>query len=75
MKPILSATGTYSHKLAKWLEEKLKPLSRNEYTITGNAFDFADEIPNLSVNEDDILVSYDVIKQRFVASFYRQMLF
>ena len=74
MKPILSATRTYSHKLAKWLEEKLKPLSINEYTIT-NAFDFADEIPNLSVNEDDILVSYDVIKQRFVASFYRQMLF
>ena len=59
MRPILSATGTYNHKLAKWLEEKLKPLSINEYTIT-DAFDFADEIRNLSVNEDDILVSYDV---------------
>ena len=59
MRPILSATGTYNHKLAKWLEEKLKPLPMNEYTIT-DAFDFADEIRNLSVNEDDILVSYDV---------------
>ena len=59
MRPILSATGTYNHKLAKWLEEKLKPLSINEYTIT-DAFDFADEVRNLSVNEDDILVSYDV---------------
>jgi hypothetical protein len=59
MRPILSATGTYNYKLAKWLEEKLKPLSINEYTIT-DAFDFADEIRNLSVNEDDILVSYDV---------------
>ena len=58
MRPILSATGTYNHKLAKWLEEKLKPLSINEYTIT-DAFDFADEIRNLSVNEYDILVSYD----------------
>ena len=55
----LSATGTYNYKLAKWLEEKLKPLSINEYTIT-DAFDFADEIRNVSVNEDDILVSYDV---------------
>ena len=34
-------------------------ISINEYTIT-DAFDFADEIRNVSVNEDDILVSYDV---------------
>ena len=59
MRPILSATGTYNYKLAKWLEGKLKPLSINEYTII-DAFDFAEEIRNLSVNEDDILVSYDV---------------
>ena len=59
MIPILSATGTYNYKLAKWLEEKLKPLFINEYTIT-DAFDFAEEIRNLSDNEDDILVSYDV---------------
>ena len=51
----------YNDKLAKWLEEKLKPLSINEYTVT-DAFNFADEVRNLSVNEDDILVSrsYDV---------------
>ena len=59
MRPILSGTGTYNHKLAKWLEEKLKPLSIKEYTIT-DAFDFHDEAQNLSVNEDDILVSYNV---------------
>lgn len=45
--------------VAKWLEEKLKPLSLNEYTIT-DAFDFADEVQNLSVNEDDLLISYEV---------------
>jgi len=33
MRPISSATGTYIYKLAKWLEEKLKPVSINEYTI------------------------------------------
>ena len=59
MRPILSATGTYNYNLAKWLEQKLKPLSINEYTIT-DAFAFADEIRALTVNEGDILVSYDV---------------
>ena len=60
MRPILSATGTYkSYNLAKWLEQKLKPRSLNEYTIT-DAFAFADEIRTQTMNEDDILVSYDV---------------
>ena len=40
MRPILSATKTYNYDLAKWLEEKLKPLSINEHTIT-DTFKFA----------------------------------
>ena len=59
MRPILSATGTYNYNLAKWLEEKLKPLSVNEYTIT-DAISFSEEIRNLPIYEDSILVSYDV---------------
>ena len=43
MRPILSATGTYNFALAKWLDEKLKPLSINKYTIT-DVFQFADEM-------------------------------
>ena len=49
MRPILSATGTYNFNLAKWLEQKLKPLSVNEYKITG-AFEFADEILSIPMN-------------------------
>ena len=60
MRPILSATGTYNFNLAKWLEEKLKPISVNEYTFT-DVFVFADEIRSSPMNEEDILVSYDVI--------------
>ena len=56
---VLSATGTYNYNLAKWLEQKLEPLSLNEYTIT-DAFVFADEIRTHTMNEDDILVFYDV---------------
>ena len=59
MRPILSATGTYNFNLAKWPEEKLKPLSVNEYTIT-YAFEFADEIRSITMNDEHILVSYDV---------------
>ncbi|CAH3150606.1 unnamed protein product, partial [Pocillopora meandrina] len=56
MRPILSATETYNDNLAEWLEEKLKPLFINEYTVT-DAFAFADEIRTHSMNDEDILVS------------------
>ena len=46
MRPILSATQTYNYGLAKWLEEKLQPLSYNQYTKT-DVFEFADEIRQL----------------------------
>jgi len=59
MRPILSATGTYNYPLAKWLDEKLKPVSTNKYCIN-NIFDFIDEIKNISIEPNHILVSYDV---------------
>ena len=59
MRPILSATGTYNYKLAKWLDEKLKPLSTNEHTI-GDIFYFADDLQEIEISDHDILVSYDV---------------
>ena len=59
MRPILSATGTYKYKLAKWLDEKLKPLSINGHTVS-ETFQFADELHEMKINDQDILVSYDV---------------
>ena len=59
MRPILSASGTYNYPLAKWLEEKLKPLSTNKYCIN-DIFGFTDEIRNTDIESDHILVSYDV---------------
>jgi len=56
---ILSATGTYNYPLAKWLDEKLKPLSTNEYTIS-DVFYFAEEIQKFKLDKTDFLVSYDV---------------
>ena len=59
MRPILSAVGTYNYNLAKWLDGKLKPLSINNHTIS-NIFQFSDELVDLKLDENDILVSYDV---------------
>ena len=59
MRPILSASGTYNYPLAKWLDEKLKPLSTNKYCIN-DIFGFIDEIKNSSIQPNHILVSYDV---------------
>ena len=59
MRPILSATDTYNFPLAKWLDEKLKPLSLNQYTVT-DIFYFTKEIHDLKINKGEILVSYDV---------------
>ena len=60
MRPILSATDTYnSYALAKWLDEKLKPLSINEYTIS-DIFQFSEEIQHLQIGDSDFLVLHDV---------------
>ena len=55
MRPILSATGTYNYALAKWLDDKLKPLSLNRYTIS-DTFSFAEELTEMAVNASDILM-------------------
>ena len=59
MRPILSATGTYNYKLAKWLDEKLKPLSVNEHTVS-DIFVFADELREMKIKDREVLASYDV---------------
>lgn len=50
-------TGTCNFQLAKWPDERLKPLSTNDFTVD-DIFQFTDEIQHKFVNEDDALVSY-----------------
>ena len=59
LRPILSATQTYNYALAKWLDDKLKPLVTNQYMIS-DTFEFVNEVHELVINNGDILVSYDV---------------
>ena len=48
-RPILSAIGTPTYKLAKFLLPFLTPLTQNEYTVT-DSFHFAEEICKLYVD-------------------------
>ena len=59
IRPILSASATYSYELAKWLESKLQPLSYNEFTVH-DTLDFAEEITKVKNKQGDVLVCYDV---------------
>ena len=60
MHPILSVTGIYNYRLAKWLDEKLKALSTNKFTVS-DIFKFANCIHSMEIEPSNILVSYDVI--------------
>ena len=59
MRPTLSAMHTYNYALAKWLDDKLKPLPYNQYTVT-DTFQFVNEIQGIEIHHGEILVSYDV---------------
>ena len=60
MRLIMSATATYNFILAVWLGQKLKPPSVNQVTIT-DCPEFAKEVQALNLNDDELLVSYDVV--------------
>lgn len=59
MRFILFVISIYNFVFARWFDDKLKFLSINSYIIF-DIFFFVDEIRNLSFNEFDILVFYDV---------------
>ena len=57
-RPILSAIGTPTYKIAKFLVPMLKDLTSNEYSVKGS-FDFAKEM--LQENSDCFMASLDII--------------
>ena len=58
LRPIISAIGSYTHSLAKFLSEILKPYAQNEYTIK-DSFSFVNEL--LSVSSIPFMCSLDVV--------------
>ena len=58
LRPIVSAIGSYTHKLAKFLTEILQPLASNKYTVK-DSFSFSEGI--LSVSSVPYMCSFDVV--------------
>ena len=48
IRPIISATGTYSYKLAKYLDSILKPLLNNNRYIITDTFDFVNRVAQVT---------------------------
>ena len=46
LRPIVSGIGSYTHKLAKYLSDILKPLAYNKYSIK-DSFSFTNDILNI----------------------------
>ena len=58
LRPIVSAIGSYSHNLAKFLSDILKPLASNEYTVK-DSFTFVNDV--LSVPSIPFMCSFDIV--------------
>ena len=59
LRPIFSACGTPTYKLAKYLVSILAPLTVNDYTVK-NSFQFVDDIRKLEAKEDMYMVTFDI---------------
>ena len=53
VRPILSSTNTCNYKLAQWLDDKLKPLSVNQYTVI-DAFELIQKKFAILISEMEI---------------------
>jgi hypothetical protein len=60
LRSIISAIGTHSYKLAKFLVPLLRPFSTNTFTIN-DTFTFVKELRELKINTNDVIMaSFDV---------------
>ena len=60
LRPIMSAIGSPTYELSKHLANILSPLQNNKYTVKNSA-SFVEKIRSMSVDPDEILVSFDVV--------------
>jgi uncharacterized protein (UPF0335 family) len=61
LRPIVSAVGSPTQALAKYLAWRLQPYVEQANSYVKNSEDFITKILNVDVERDDILVSFDVV--------------
>lgn len=59
LRPIFSACGTPTFKLAKYLVPILSPLTVNDFTIK-NSYEFVNDVRQLKANDNMYMASFDV---------------
>jgi len=59
LKPIISVVQTYNYKLAKYLDEILKPKVDQTYMLK-DTFDFVNRVAEIDLEIDRYMVSFDV---------------
>ena len=60
LRPIVSSIGAYNYKLAKFLDNLLSPYVNCDFACA-DTFTFVNEIQNAGINNDNFIVSYDVV--------------
>lgn len=60
MRPVVSNINSPNYKIAKWLIEELKNLRHPEGFSIKNSLEFAEQIMDLRLEDDEIMVSFDV---------------
>lgn len=61
MRPIVSNISAPTYKLAKWLVKKFTEFDPPKGKFVKNAMDFAKKIKNIKIEEDEIMVSFDIV--------------
>ena len=60
LRPILSAIGTISYQISKYLVPTLRPISSSPFVIP-DTFSFVDDLRNLTLDNDNVfMASFDV---------------
>ena len=59
LRPIVSFVNSPTYNISKFLYKIIKPLMTNRFSVK-NSIDFIDHIKDVVIEEDDILVSFDV---------------
>ena len=60
LRPIVSAVGSATYQLAKFISQLLTPFHRETESLIINTQDFINQLKEVTLEEDDVLVSYDV---------------
>ena len=60
IRPIISAVGTFNHKVAQYLVGILKPLASNACTIS-DTFSFIQELRSIHADSNMVMCSFDVV--------------